>query len=198
MSPKTICFIDLWHFLLYATSCWPWYHPPRSRAVCFTLHLGWWEVDGSYLPVASWSNLKSPGFQVRTATPVNLRPDFDVRKLWAAKIKIEENFLELSFILILLLFIKIPLLCFKKLWKNLSLGLQVGWMLLVFRLGNSIGATVEKLPPLFIFHRPNNKTSRHEDRNHPSFGIGICQRAHQGERHWESIEILMKYMADDR
>lgn len=119
-----------------------------------------------------------------------------LEKLWAAKIKIEKNFLELSFILILLLFIKIPLLCFfKKLWKNLSLQLQVGWMLLVFRLGNSIGGHSRETAPLFIFHRPNNKTSRHEDCNHPSIGIGICQRAHQGERR---IIILMKYMADDR
>ena len=113
-------------------SCWPWYHnqglercvSPCTLAdgklmeVIYPLHLG---------PIWSLVFRSTPQLQWTWGQILMLE------KLWAAKIKIEENFLELSFILILLLFIKIPLLCFfKKLWKNLSLGLQVGWMLLVF------------------------------------------------------------------
>ena len=186
---------DMFHwcltFLLYAKKSFDFYHNQgleRCVSPC-TLAPKVWEVDGSYLPFASWSSLKS-GFQVHTATPVNLRPDFDVRKLWAAKIKMEENFLELSFILIFFYSSSKFHCCgFVQSCEKIShCNYKSAGCCWCFGSEIPLGPTVEKLPPLFIFHRPNNTTSRHEDCNHPSFGIGICQRAHQGERRI----ILMK------
>ena len=136
-------------------------------------------------------HLKSPRFQVHTATPVNLRrknemwqswlgTEFWCWKMWQPKKQRRgEHFLELGSIYITFTvhqyFIVVVI---KKMWKIFpwkSPDLRVsGWLCFwVFRLSRETA-------PLFIFHRPNK--SRHEDCNHPPFGIGICQRAHQGER----------------